>query len=594
MSGSMIVGAVRFVDPGDSLRAAIEDSAAGDVLILRDGVYSGPVLIDKSVTLRAEHPGEVTITNRYEGEVEWKRMGDRIWRAEGIEWPVHWLWVNGIHAFDYRTRENFEQRACGPFWSKGWQEGMTPYPVPPISFAWEEETASLWLRLNDDRNPNALTIEFHRAGLNGDTLVQKDLGTSWNQQEVVRLASSPFPQRVTMWYQGTFDAPSQPRYIDYPGVCGVLVAINADNVILDGIRFHVAPTVGVDVKDSHHVTIRECYFSGYQFGINTGYTCTHLTVEHCEFDGGRLVSFGGHRGVNENMWCHSTYVIPVKFNGTGLIFRHNYIYEGYDLFHPRGRHKNYPEVPDLRSDIAFNLWHVALDNAIEFDSVEARMNLRFHHNLVLADHDALAITTTENGAPLTIDHNIWWPGGHRIMKLVGTGRTNRGVDFVHNTYFSGEVCSFNGFEDSRFENNIVMSNCETSDCWTRERLGAFFPGHHNLLRNGDRYTAGFEGLVADPLLGDTPATRFVIQAGSPAIDAGVENEVYYQDNVSDGIPDLGALEAGQGIDDWRRIFGHCGPTWITYENRSSKAPNRPDWPKELDRRWGGLDAAEIE
>jgi len=214
--------------------------------------------------------------------------------------------------------------------------------------------------------------------------------------------------------------------------------------------------------------------------------------------------------------------------------------------------------------------------------------MRVHHNLVLQDYDALAITTTENGGPLVIDHNIFWPGGGRIMKLVGTGRTNRGVVFVHNTYFAGSRCSHNDFERSIFENNIVMSGCTKSGCWTREHLGAFFPTRHNLLRNGDRYTVGFEGITADPQFGDTPATRFVLQDGSPAIDAGKPHSRYHQENVHDRRPDLGAVEHGQTVDDWRKEFGHCGPTWITAENADELAPPRPDWPDELDRRWGGL------
>lgn len=90
-----------------------------------------------------------------------------------------------------------------------------------------------------------------------------------------------------------------------------------------------------------------------------------------------------------------------------------------------------------RSDVAYNVWQNAIDNALEFDGVEALMNMRVHHNLILQDYDALAITTTENGGPLTIDHNLWWPGGGRIMKLSGTGRQNNGVQFLHNTYFTG-------------------------------------------------------------------------------------------------------------------------------------------------------------
>lgn len=588
--------AVHLVRAGESIQHVLDGSAAGDTVVIEPGVYFETVRIGRPVTLRARVPGTVTITNRHAEKLSWRRAtGEpRVWFARNVDWPVHWLWVEGVHAFDYRSAENFRQRVCGPFWSKAWQEKRERYAVPPLSFARDAATHTLWLRLDDDRDPNTCEIHFNSARFVGSTLVQKDLGAAWNQQRIVMLgpglghALAEWP--VVMWYGGSPDAPAEPRRIDYPPVCGVLVEIEADDVTLEGLRLHVGPTVIVDVNDSHRVTIRDCLFSGYQFGLNTGYRCTRLTVEHCEFDGGLVWSRGGHRDINAHMWYHSTYVIPVKFNGTGLVFRHNYVHEGYDLFHPRGRHKDFSDVPDLCSEVAFNVWQNAIDNALEFDGVEARMSLRFHHNLVLSNHDALAITTTENGGPLTIDHNLWWPGGGRIMKLVGTGRTNRGVRFLHNTYFTGPNPSHNFFEDSAFENNLVLSGATKPGDWTPATLGDFFPTRHNLLRDGQRYTTGFAGLTADPRLGDTPATRFTLQAGSLAINAGRVDPTYYQANVTDGRPDLGAMEYGETIDTWRAAFGRCGPTWITPELVADSSVIRPPWPAALDRRWGGLEA----
>jgi hypothetical protein len=582
----------RILHAGSSIQQAIDRSRDGDVIVLEDGVYHGSLNIHKSITLKAAHSGEATVTNRHAGAVVWTetQAGSRTWYATGIDWPVHGLLVGGVHAFDYRSKENFDGQMCGPYWSKGWQAGKKRYTTPPIYFAHDAKTNTLWLHLNDGRNPNKTAVDFNSRNVDGETLVQKDLGTYWNQQQIVTISENPPVHPITMWYSGTPDNPGSPRRIDFPKICGIVIDVNADHVTLEGLRIHMAPTVGVEVNNSRHVTIRDCYFSGYQFAINTGYECTHLTVEHCEMDGGEMISVGGHRNVTNHMWNHSTYINPMKFNGTGLRFQHNYVYEGFDLFHPRGRHKNYAHVPNLCSDVAYNVWQNAIDNALEFDGVEALMNMRVHHNLVLQHYDALAITTTENGGPLTIDHNIWWPGGGRIMKLSGTGRQNNGVQFVHNTYFTGSTCSHNTFGNSICENNIVLSKCKKEGCWSPERLGAFFPTRYNLLRNGERYTTGFEGLTADPDFGDTPATRFVLQKGSPAIDAGIARDAYHQRSVTDGKPDLGALEHGQTIDDWRREFGAVGPRWINAKNAAAKAPHRPAWPEALDKRWGGLDA----
>ena len=174
------------------------------------------------------------------------------------------------------------------------------------------------------------------------------------------------------------------------------------------------------------------------------------------------------------------------------------------------------------------------------------------------------------------------------MKLIGTGRPNRGVQFAHNTYFGGEKPNSNRFEKSVFENNLVIAGCEVPNTWTKGKLATFFPTAHNLLWNGDRYCQEFAGLTANPQLGNTPETLFVLQPDSPAINAGRLAAEYPQENVTDGQPDLGALEYGETVEDWRHHFGHCGPSWITRENATDKAPCRPPWPAELDPRWGGL------
>jgi hypothetical protein len=581
-------GETRLLKPGQSIQKAIDASADGDLLVLSDGVYHEPLVISKAVTLKAQNPGEATITNRYGGAVTWKQTADgsRTWYAEGIDWPVQRMLVAGVHAFDYRTKENFDKRLCGPNWSKGWQETRKSYTAPPIYFAHDAENKRLWLQLNDARDPNRIAIDFNSAKLDGKTLVQKDLGDYWNQQEIVEISSNPPVHPVTMWYAGTPQDPKQGKIIDFPKGCGIVIDVRADKVAIEGLRLVMAPTVGVEVNNSHDVTIRDCYFAGYQFAINTGYECTRLRVANCEMDGGEMVSFGKNTDVTNHMWNHSTYVNPIKFNGTGLTFVHNYVYEGYDLFHPRGRHKDFPKVPDLRSEVSYNSWHVNVDNVFEFDAVEALMNMRVHHNIVISSHDVVAFTTTENGGPLTLDHNIFWPGGGRLMKLTDM-RSNRGVQFVHNTLLTGSEVSANDFTESVFENNIVISGGKKQN-WTPQALGAFFPTKYNLLKDGEKYTRDFQGLTADPMFGDTPQTIFLLQKGSPAIDAGVANKAYHQDNVADGKPDLGAVEHGQTVDDWRKEFGHCGPTWITAENAAAKAPHRPKWPKEVDPRWGGL------
>ncbi len=584
------------VAQGSSVQKAIDQASPHDTILVEDGEYTEKLTISKPLVLKAIHGGEVTITNKYPGHQSWHQTekGSRVWYMENVDWPVHWLLVDGMHAFDYRNKENFDLQLCGPYWSKGWQEGKQHYTNPPVYFALDSAAQRLWLKLDDDRDPNTIRVDFNSRHLNDSTLVQKDLGAYWNQQQIVTVSKDPSEYPVTMWYEGTPDNPSAPRYIYIPKICGIAVNIEADSVVLEGLRIHLAPTVGVEVNNSKNVTIRNCYFSGYQFGINTGYECTGLTVTHCEFDGGGLVSEGHHTSVFLNMWNHSTYVIPVKYNGTGLTFNHNYVYEGYDLFQPRGRHKNFPKVPDLPSEVAYNVWQQAIDNNFEFDGVEALITMRVHHNLVLGrgSNDMLAITTTENGNPLMIDHNLFLNRGDnsRIMKLVGTRRTNNGVKFIHNTYFAGSHCSYAPFgPQSIFENNIVISNCDRPGCWADSTLTYFFPTKYNLCRDGEKYMSDFRGITSDPKLGMGRDDYFCLQPDSPAIDAGISHVDYHDSDYAGKRPDLGALESNETIETWRNAFGHCGPEWINAEDAGRKAPNRPDWPEEISKKWGGLD-----
>jgi hypothetical protein len=120
-------------------------------------------------------------------------------------------------------------------------------------------------------------------------------------------------------------------------------------------------------------------------------------------------------------------------------------------------------------------------------------------------------------------------------------------------------------------------------------MGPFYPTPYNLCVNGERYIRDFEGITSDPLFGQTPEDYFCLLPGSPAIDAGKFAKEYYNGDFSGNNPDLGALESTENIETWRDMFGHCGPTWITRENAPNKAPNRPEWPVEIDPRWGGLE-----
>ncbi len=221
--GAWAYAATHVLEPGQSIQAAINASAYGDVIILMDGIYHEAINITRSITLKALHHGEATVTNKFPGPVTWTESspGSKVWSAAGINWPVHGLRVEGFQAYDYRSKQNFDARTVGPFWAKGWQAGSTSYTNPLLYFAWEPTTNTLWLKLNDNRNPNNISVDFNSSSVDGKTLIQKDLGAYWNQQQIVEISKNPPVYPATMWYGGTEQKPDSPKYIEFPKICGI-------------------------------------------------------------------------------------------------------------------------------------------------------------------------------------------------------------------------------------------------------------------------------------------------------------------------------------------------------------------------------------
>ena len=562
------------VNSSQKISDALTSAASGDVIELDDGVYYECIDIKKSIILKAKNAGKATITNKHKGAVSWTNDKDNIYYADNISWPVHYMLIDGGSVWNYRKKSYMDQNISHDDFIK---QGTKSANYTP-GFAWDSSAKRIWLRSNTD--PNKAYIELNGADLDAVTYFQKDFGTRENQQTIWECSQTSPDHPLLQDYDGRIDT------YDWPKICGIIVEVNADNVTLEGLRLHVAPTVCLDINDSKNLTVRDCFFSGYWHGLNTGYMAESTTVEYCEFDGGQVGSLPYGQKASFGPLV-TGFVCPVLHKGSGIFFRHNYVYEGFDGFQPRGIHKDYLNrgIRKIQSDVSYNIWQKMNDNNLEFDGVEYHCDMRFHHNLSIdCDKDNLAITSTENtnGGILTIDHNIFWPANGRIMKLAA-GDKNSGVWFIHNTYFGGKTCVKSKFEgDSRFENNLFYTEA-AADCWSENSVGLFFPNKYNCIW-GSNWNVP---LNADPKLGATPETRFVLQQGSPAIDAGKVDASYYQNNVKDGKPDLGALEANETIDDWAKAFGHCGPRWIDKNNASVEAPYRTAWPQDIDRRWGG-------
>lgn len=307
---------------------------------------------------------------------------------------------------------------------------------------------------------------------------------------------------------------------------GFILDIRAPHVVIEGLKFHVAPDIAVQVN-ADDVTIRDYYFDGCIRGIES-LGSANLTVEYCEYSGYptyQWVRWGQLRGVNGKMGLWNTIYASNLCNtfihhfGPSVKVRHSMVYVSPE----RG------------------LKHCTL---LRFDCPWRR----------------------DFGAP------------------------SRGITFVHNTLVNSyHTLSWtkHTFVDCVFENNVMMVN--RSSRWEQEglvptRYNLFTgpnvnPSHMPPMLTG--IDAGFEqapdfaasalpvlplqeaGLAEPSSAFDGPHVDFRLCADSPAVDAGAPDTTgRYHHKANGPASDLGAIELG---DDWE--FPRPGPRWAIGEKR---------------------------
>lgn len=576
---------VRRVTPNGGLQQALDDALPGDVILLAPGRYGGPITVNRGgessepVVLRAEEPGAVTLTNAAPPgfQLDFTNVKADLYRAP-VAWRVRWAMVEGRrNLMDYVTLSGLQTfRAIGND-SRRMEDG------PPEGFAWED--GFLYVRLLGGGDPNRAGVEIHRE----TNVFQKKAYTLWGGRS---------------FKQGD----------------GFILDVRASHVVLEGLKFHLAPDIAVQVN-ADDVTIRDCYFDGCIRGIES-LKSANLTVEHCEYSGYptyQWVRWGQLHGVNGKMGLWNTIYASNLCNtfihhyGPSVKVRHSMVYEAFDGMWPRNMGTLDPQKT---SEYAYNLFMSAGDECIEFDTREA-INLRVHHNFIMDATVPLALSPVQGGG-LLIDHNIVYVSRERGLKHCTLlkfdcpwrrhyGVASRGITFVHNTLVNSyHTLSWtkHSFVDCVFENNVMMVN--RSSPWEQE---GYVPTRHNIytgpnvnpdhmppmligaepgfVRTPDFSVAGLPALPLEEagLAEATPAFNgqyvdFTLRADSPAVDAGApDTSARYRHNTNGPAPDLGAIELG---DAWE--FPRPGPRWAMGEKR----PWRPALPPSLHPRWVGL------
>jgi len=573
------------VTPDSDLQQVLDSTSPGDIVTLAPGTYRGLITISKGgqrrapIVLRAEEPGTVTLTNATPPEFKlvFTNVREDLYRAP-VPWQIRWLMVEGHrNLMDYVTLAGLEAfRAIGND-SRRMEDG------PPEGFAWEN--GFLYVRLLDGKDPNRAGVEVHRE----TNVFQKKTYTLWGGRS---------------FKQGD----------------GFILDIRAPHVVIEGLKFHMAPDIAVQVN-ADDVTIRDCYFDGCIRGIES-LGRANLTVEHCEYSGYptyQWVRWGQLHGVNGKMGLWNTIYASNLCNtfihhfGPSVKVRHSMVYEAFDGMWPRNMGTLDPRKT---SEYAYNLFMSAGDECIEFDTRRA-INLRVHHNFIMDATVPLALSPVQGGG-LTVDHNIVYVSPERGLKHCTLlkfdcpwrrdyGAPSRGITFVHNTLVNSyHTLSWtkHTFIDCVFENNVMMVN--RSSRWEQEgyeptRYNIFTgpkvnPSHMPPMITGEE--PGFQqspdfaasalpvlplqeaGLAKPTPSFDGPYVDFRLRADSPAVDAGApDTSDRYHHRVNGPAPDLGAIELG---DDWE--FPRPGPRWAIGEKR----PWRPALPPSLHPRWVGL------
>ena len=256
---------------------------------------------------------------------------------------------------------------------------------------------------------------------------------------------------------------------------------------------------------------------------------TRIEVTNCEFSysSGSVVDVRGRDNRVVNCYIHSGNY-GAKWRGTLAVtgrrhvIAHNTIrHSGRDLVNVHGLTESLIEYNDLSdagwltSDLGMIYGHNT-----DFGNTEIRYNL-VHDNH--APSWNMGIYFDHLSHNVIVHHNAVWNTRQDPIRVNNPSYCNL---VYHNTcWYTGRIVSYdhsrrNDLFATRYHNNIINASC---------RLPTHVAITHNIINK-------------TPALVDTDKRNFALKPGSKARDAGM---VITGMSVSDGKPDIGALEFGQ-------------------------------------------------
>jgi hypothetical protein len=527
------------VEPGQSLQEAADKLNPGDTLLLAEGTYYQSFNLTKSgtagkpITIKAKVPGKVIITGAMKTTPTFEKVQGDIHKPipASIKASMEAPKLEKIEGAIYKTK-----------WvpTKKWKGSGT---------------GQAWV-IADGRNLYNYTSmdEMRTCRRKGRDTTPLEGFFYQNEEMYIRLLGGADPNKAKI-------------AISRPGTTILVDIKGREHIVLEGLRFRVAPDVAVRVgirrhphTVSKHIVIRDCYFFGFHKAI-TGqnvrvdrsggaveYGPSDVTVEYCQFSNYPTYDWL-HNSMHLELpaWramYHSTLggnaILPGG-NVSAWKIRHCYIHDTYDGI---GVASTGVKDPKLDHEYAYNLLHRCADDNIEFDSM-VYAGVRVHHNVILEGQCLLGLSPVQKGG-VTIEHNI-------VYSSPGYG-IPWSVIFKFSTP-SGSAWSKGGFRPLSgitIRNNTLI-NAKSGVSWgTSNRYGKYFKDDNIVAGNiiyardwkfcsGLPWKEGLEikksNLCVGPLIEagkDAPPGVLCTRKKEPFVKA----DTYFRDVMPPSIPGL--------------------------------------------------------
>ncbi|MBI4129934.1 hypothetical protein HY468_01310, partial [Candidatus Roizmanbacteria bacterium] len=559
-------------------------AASGDTVIIPNGVYYENLTINKSLTLKAQNPGKVTISGAVNpAGVTFQPEGTTpgLYYTTDITVPVVWVMQGDRSFYHYASLNELINFKLPP------QPNGTVLAGPREGFYFDTSIAPvrLYVILPNNADPRTLPagqkVEFNRDSLGDGITIQG--GTALNPRKDITIEGL----HLRLWF-------NRALYIR---------------------------------SISQNITVRDNYFEACQFCIysvagNNEVQHKGLLIERNEFSDKPMYDIlrtYGHWVWNLFYGDEVFHVRTIHTKMGGVTVRNNFLHQVMDGIQILGQ----PGVPNpgpgdgvAPSYVHDNVVINAMDNPLELDSVGGHVSyVRAYHNFILDSAFSLSMTYRNYGE-LLVDHNIFYfskdglLGTPRWSKFAEgiTGLPLVNMTVAHNTvvmYWNsarGVSSQMTGggaglsYLNSIFQNNIIQTQLVNGPK-TYDYPGFIFAPENIALcdPNIDSTCDLPQAINEDPqfvsggVLDEINPIDFHLKSSSPARDAGAlvdagmfANDAYapYSPVINGSAPDLGAIEFNT---QW--TMATPGPSWArSYGDISS----RPRLPVTLNASWIGF------